>query len=73
MFLDKIDHFMAEEVELLRFELQRCLARVENFLVRPPVAPDVSPPSELHVGFVDDEEASLYGCFSPRVRRCPTP
>jgi hypothetical protein len=71
----QLQSVLAEQAELLRSELQGCLARVESFLVRaeatlgrPLVAPDVSPPSELHVNSTNDGEACLYGKFSPRAR-----
>ena len=79
---------LAEQAELLRSELQGCLARVESFLVsaqvesflvsvettlgRSLVGPDVSLPSELYVSSTDDVEANLYGCLSPRSRPCPS-
>jgi hypothetical protein len=46
--------------------------RAEAAFGRDPVALDVSS-SELHIGSVDNEEACLYGCFSPRARICPPP
>jgi hypothetical protein len=71
----QLQSILVEQAELLRFELQGCLARVESFLVRakaalgrPRVASDVSPPSKLHVNSTNDREACLYGNFSPRAR-----
>jgi hypothetical protein len=62
---------LAEQVELLRSELQGCLARVASFLTsaeaslgRLPVVPEVAPLD----GSVDRGEADLFGSFSPRGR-----
>jgi hypothetical protein len=76
----QLQSVLAEQAKLLRSELQGCLARVESFLVRaeaalgrPLVAPDISPPSELHVNSANDGEACLYGKFSPRARPSLSP
>jgi hypothetical protein len=66
---------LAEEAELICYELQCFMVRVGSFLVRLEVALGrlpaiITPLAEPHVGPESRGEADLYGCLSPRGSPC---
>jgi hypothetical protein len=65
---------LAEEAELIRYELQCFMVRVRSFLARAEVALGRLPPMvKPHVGSESEREVDLYGSLSPRDRPSTSP